>query len=90
MADLWLIYGMTKTGKSYSSRPYAKGSMYDVLSPDIATGSSRRSGTLDANGPTLRVIWNGTGVTIRIGAKAHSSRSRTLRARRVRLSDGRH
>ena len=50
--------------------------------PDIAMGSSRRSGTVDANGLTSRVIWKGIGVTIRIGAKAHGSRSRTLRATR--------
>ena len=35
--------------------------------PDTATGSSRRSGTRDASGPTSRVIWNATGAAIRIG-----------------------
>ena len=50
--------------------------------PDTATGSSRRSGTVDANGPMSSMIWNGTGAAIRIGAKAHGSRSRTLRATR--------
>ena len=66
MADLW----DDEDGKNYSSRPYAKGSMYDVLSPGYRYGfeSAQRSPWTQMGRSRERTSIRGTGASSRYRA----------------------